>query len=152
MMSNTAQYLILFLAPLITAIAPLHSALLSLMILITLNYGSAFFCTYKGLKGLVRFAFIRALFNDANMKRFFKKVYEYIFAILSVGLFEVYILGLDGSSSMLENVSLMRTTIIGAGVIEINQMFINLECLTGSNILKRVQDLFPDVVKKYFVK
>lgn len=151
MMSNTFQYLLVFLAPLLTALAPLQSALITLLILIILNYGSALICIFKSLiTKKVKFALLRALFSNVNMKRFFKKSYEYVFAILTIGLFEIYILGLDNSAPLGESISLMRITIIGAGVIEVNQMFVNLECITGSNILSRVQNLIPEPIKKYF--
>lgn len=150
MVNNIMYYLSLFLAPLFTALLPLQFSLICLLILISANYISAVVCTFNLLRlKAVDFVFFRALFNDGNMKRFFKKCYEYIFAVLVVGLFEVYILELDNPT---EGISMLRLTVISAGVVEVNQMFMNIECVTGGNILHRIKDLIPDRLKTLLYK
>lgn len=146
MLNNLINGIVYFLTPFLVIIAPLHMALITLSIFIFINYLSATICVKKN-KGINLW---RAIFNNINLKRFFKKYYEYALGILVIGLFEVHILAIDIATGGI--ISLLRVTIVTAGVIELNQIFINIECVTGSNLLTSIIDKIPEPIKKYFIK
>ena len=145
MISNIINYIVYFITPFLLIIAPLHLALITLALFIFLNFLSAIICIKKNKN----ISLWRAIFNNKNLKRFFKKHYEYALAIVGIGFLEANILVLDVATTG-GLFSLIRVTIITASIIEVNQLFSNIECVTGSNILTKITNLVPDPIKKYF--
>lgn len=154
MLNTTMKLIIAFLGPFVTALLPLQEGLIILLILIIINYISQVVITYMKDESYkyILFKLIKAIFCKKALETLLKRLYEYSFAILMVGLLEVYILGFTPIEIADKKFSLLHFTLVVSGCLEVTRGFGLAEKITGSNMLETLRSFLPERVSRLFDK
>lgn len=154
MLNTTMKMILAFLSPFITALLPLKEGLIILLLLVFINYISQVVITYmRDIKyKYILFKLIKSIFCKLALQSLFKRLYEYSFAILTVGLLEVYILGLTPVEIVDKQFSLLHFTLVVAGCLEVTRGFGLAEKITGSNMLETLKSFLPERISRLFDK
>lgn len=148
MRTNINSLLLVFLSPLVSTMSPMIGSLIILSLLVFINLITDIISNFKECTETTRWRRFRCIFlKRSTWIKTFRKIYEYMFAILTVGLFEIYILGTQHIELMGGMVSLTKASIIIAGYLEVDDIFKNIEKITGSNIFARLKNVIPEKVK-----
>lgn len=153
MKTNVNALILVFLSPLLTSLSPIVNSLVALSILVIINLITDIISNYKECKEVGFWKRFRCIFmKRTTWVKTFKKCYEYMFAILTVGLFEVYILGTQHIEVFDGIVSLTKGAIIFAAAFEVDEIFKNIEEVTGTNIYQKIKNLVPDKLKSMLTR
>lgn len=151
-MDNAKEYLILFIAPLLTFLTQFEAILVALTLLTVINYTQRVFIASKGLKGVFVIRLLKASFDKEVNNHFFKKILEYPIALTSIALFETYFIGgayiefLDGT------ITLSKLALLLVGWRELREIFDNIYSLTGNNLLTKIEGYLPEKLKLMYKK
>lgn len=149
---TSGKKLLLLITPIISVIISMKTAIFGLCLLIlfdlltgirkTLHRRNIPFNPFKGV-------FWKAI-KSYLLRQTWRKTYEYGIGIIVVVIFESLILGMTPISLMGKVFSVAELSVLFPAAVEVWSIFENFEAVSGNNILKRVRDLLPPVLKKLF--
>jgi hypothetical protein len=142
--------LILTLTPILTVLLNLGPMLIGLAMLILLDLltGIRKSLHQKNLKFNPFKKYFWSTLHSKGMRNTWRKTYEYGIGILVFIIFETMILKISPISLGNAIFTLSELAVVAATLVEIYSVFENMEAVSGRNMLKKVQFLFPDWLKK----
>lgn len=142
--------LILILTPILTVLLNLGPMLIGLAMLILLDLltGIRKNLHQKQLKFNPFRKYFWATLHSKGMRDTWRKTYEYGIGIIVFIIFETMILKISPISLGGAMFSLSELAVVAATLVEIYSVFENMEAVSGRNMLKRIQFLFPEWLRK----
>lgn len=142
--------LILILTPILTVLLNLGPMLIGLAMLILLDLltGIRKSLHQKNLKFNPLKKYFWKTLHSKGMRETWRKTYEYGIGILVFIIFETMILKIPPISLGNALFTLSELAIVAATLVEIYSVFENMEAVSGRNMLKKVQFLFPNWLNK----
>tara|TARA_R110000772_G_scaffold62137_1_gene139625 strand:+ start:35751 stop:36344 length:594 start_codon:yes stop_codon:yes gene_type:complete len=142
--------LIITLTPILTVLLNLKPMLLGLAMLILLDLltGIRKSLHLKKLKFNPFKKYFWQTMHSKGMRDTWRKTYEYGIGIITFIIFETMILKISPIALGNAVFTLSELAVVAATLVEIYSVFENMEAVSGRNMLKKVQFLFPEWLKK----
>lgn len=138
-----------FVMPFLAFFTPLQNSLIALGVIILFNYILAVIASFKDLRGF-SFRFFKSLVAEQSFSETRNKVFDYIFALLLIGMFEVYFFDVSIEDMSNKLLSFTHLSLVFIGYKEVKRGFAINEKITGTNFYEEIQGFLPEKFKNMF--